>query len=295
MPSYSVYSAFTKLALALSALWQREVVNTAAVARLFNEQASTDAVERTKGLGAMGLVPKYNGKLEYRTVDPLDLATYTHVEYGDAINIPRALIDDESYGVIKRLVREHAMSYTRTLAHYQASVFNNAFSASFLGPDGKSLCATNHSSGTKPSFNNKGTSALTHDNVVTTRQIMRKWKDEAGNVMLVKPDLLVVPVELEAKADEIVNSVQRSDNANNATNTNRNLTYVVEPLLTDANNWFLTDSLLAGMYLNWFWRVRPEYAEDPTGNYNLGMNMRGYMRFSFGWDTHTWIYGHEVA
>lgn len=295
MPSYNDYSAFTNLALVLSALWQREVINTAQVARLFNEQTSTQAAERTKGLGAMGLVPKYNGKLEYETTDPLDLATYTHGEYGNAINIPRALIDDANYGVIQRLVREHAMAYTRTIAHYQASVFNNAFAATALGPDGKALCATNHSSGAKPSFNNKGTSALAHDAVVTTRQLMRKWKDEAGNVMLVDPDILVVPVELEAKADEIVNSVQRSDNANNAINTNRRLGYVTEPLLTDTNNWFMVDSRLAGLYLNWFWRVRPEYAEDPTGNYNLGMNMRGYMRFAYGWDTHTWIYGHEVA
>lgn len=295
MLSYNDYSAFTNLALALSALWQKEVVSTAQVARLFNEQSSTQAAERTKGLGTMGLVPKYNGKLEYRTVDPLDLATYTHVEYGDAINIPRALIDDANYGVIQKLVQEHAMSYTRTIAHYQTSIFNNAFSASFLGPDGKSLCATNHSSGTKPSFNNKGTSALTHDNVVSTRQLMRKWKDESGQVLLVQPDTLVVPVELEATATEIVKSVLRSDNANNATNVNSTLGLIVEPLLTDANNWYMVDSRLAKMYLNWFWRVRPEYAEDPTVNFNLGLNMRGYMRFSEGWDVHTWIYGHEVA
>ncbi len=295
MPSYNDYSAYTNLALALSTLWQREVISVAEVARLFREDTSSHAVERSKGFGNMGLVPKYNGKLEYRTADPLDLATYTHAEYGDAINIPRALVDDEEYGVINKLVQEHAMSYTRTIAYYMASVFNNAFSSSYLGPDGKSLCATNHSSGTKPSFNNKGTSALTHDNVVATRSLMRKWKDESGNVILLNPDVLVVPTDLEATADEIVNSVQRSDNANNAVNTNRKLTYIVEPLLTDANNWFMADSRLAQLYLNWYWRVRPEYAEDPTGNYNLGVNMRGYMRFSYGWDTHTWIYGHEVA
>src|SRR5690606_7826027 len=118
-----------------------------------------------------------------------------------------------------------------TIAHHQVSVFNNAFSSSKLGPDGKPLCATNHSGGAKPGFNNKGTSALTHDNVVATRSTMRKWKDESEQVLLVQPDVLIVPVELEAKADEVVNSVQRSDNANNAINTNRNLTYIVEPLL----------------------------------------------------------------
>lgn len=291
---YNGLSNFTNLALGLSAVWTRSLVEQAAVAPLFDRQVSTRAAERNRGLGSLTLVPEYNGAIEYDDFKELDLATYVHKHYAKGLRIPITLVEDGEYNIIQDMVREHAAGFSRTRAYHMASVFNNAF-AGVTGPDGKVLCATNHSSGAKPSYNNKGTSALTHDNVVATRELMRQWKDASGNILLVNPDLLVVPVGLEAEADEIVNSVQRSDNANNAINTNRSLGYVVEPLLSDANNWFLVDSQMAGMYLNWFWRVRPEYAEDPTGNYNLGMSMRGYMRFSFGWDTHTWIYGHEVA
>lgn len=289
------FQAFTNLAVALTALWERKVINNAAVAPLFKVGDSAQAVERTKGLGKMGLVPEYNGSVEYEELDPLDLSTYTHKEYARGIRIARKLVDDAEYGLIESMTLENAEGFSRTQSNHMASVFVNAFSSSFLGPDGKSLCATNHSSGTKPSFNNKGTSALTHDNVVTTRQLMRKFKDEKGNVISINPDTLVVPVELESSADEIVNSVQRSDNANNAINANRKLSYIVEPLLTDANNWFMVDSVLSQLYLRWFWRIRPEFLADPKSDFDLEMRMRGYMRYAFGWDTHIWVYGHEVA
>lgn len=295
MAGQANFQAFTNLAVALTALWERSVINNAAVAPLFSQLDSGSAVERTKGLGKMGLVQEYNGTIEYEELDPLDLATYTHKEYARGVRIARKLVDDNEYNLINSIVSENALGFSRTMSNHMVSVFNNAFSSSYVGPDGKALCATNHSSGTKPSFNNKGTSALTHDNVVSTRQTMRQMKDEKGNVILTNPDVLVVPVGLEATADEIVNSVQRSDNANNAINANRRLTYIVEPLLSDTNNWFLVDSQLSRQYLRWFWRVRPQFAEDPKSDYDLEMRMRGYMRYSFGWDTHVWIYGHEVA
>jgi len=230
MAGLANFQAFTNLAVALTAIWDKKVINTAAVAPLFKQTSSAGAVERTKGLGKMGLVPEYNGSIEYEEVDPLDLATYTHKEYARGIRIARKLLDDAEYGLIESMTVENAEGFSRTMSNHMASIFVNAFSSSYLGPDGKALCATNHSSGTKPSFNNKGTSAFTHDNVVTTRQLMRKFKDEKGNVISVNPNVLVVPVELESAADEIVNSVQRIDNANNAINSNRKMSYIVEPL-----------------------------------------------------------------
>lgn len=295
MATYNGFENFTNLALALSALWKRMLVEVAAVAPLFDVQPSSKAAERNRGTGSMKLVPEYNGAIEYDDFEALDLATYVHKHYVKGLRIPVTLIEDEEYGLINEMVREHGMAFARTRAQHAVSVFNNAFSSSYLGPDGKALCATNHSSGAKPSFNNKGTTALTHDAVVATRALMRQWKDANGHVLLVQPDVLVVPVGLEAAADEIVNSVQRSDNANNAINTNRRLRYIVEPLLADSNNWFLVDSALSRMYLKWYDRIAPKFAEDPTSNFSVEMRMRGRMRYSFGWNTHTFIYGHEVA
>lgn len=294
MATYNGWSNFTNLALSLSALWERELVEMAQVAPLFNRQSSSRAVERNRGLSSIGLVPKYNGSIEYEDMDELDLATYVHEHYVKGLRVPRTLIEDEEYNLIQRMVREHAQSFARTRAYHMASVFNNAFSG-VLGPDGKTLCATNHSTGAKPSFNNRGTSPLTHDNVIATIETMMQWKDEKGLVLMAMPDTLVVPVGLRAEAIEITQSVLRSDNANNAVNAAAGLGVIVEPLLTDSNNWFLVDSRASRTYLNWYDRIAPEFREDPTGDFDIEMRMRGRMRYSFGWDTHTWIYGHIVA
>ena len=56
---------------------------------------------------------------------------------------------------------------------------------------------------------------------------------------------------------EILESVNKPDTANNNGNYVRStgISLIVWDYLTDANNWFLVDSTLAGMYLNWFDRV----------------------------------------
>lgn len=293
MVSYANNTQYTNLGLMLSALWQREVVNASAVAGLYSVLTSSRAVERSQGLGQFGEVPEYNGTIEYAEPTDEDLTTYTHKEYALGLSIPRKLIDDDEYGRMTTMVQQHALAFTRTQATHMSSVFVNAFSSSYLGGDGKALCAARNSG--KQVLTNKGTSALTHDNVVSTRQAMRQFKDNQGNVLMVMPDTLIVPVALEAVADEIVNSAGRSDNANNAVNSNRAMSYIVDPFLTDTNDWFLVDSQLARQYLKWFWRVLPEFTTDPASDFNLGMKMRGYMRYSFGWDATQWIYGHQVS
>jgi hypothetical protein len=175
-----------------------------------------------------------------------------------------------------------------------SSTFNLAFSATRPVADGKALCATSRNVG-KAVLNNAGTSALTHDNVVATRTAMRQFKDRKANILQVRPDTIIVPTDLESTAFEITQSVNRSDNAENASNFNRTMRFVVDPLLSDANDWFMVDSQLAKMHLMWFWRVIPELAVHPASAFDLELRTRGYMRYSFGADDHVWIYGHEVT
>ena len=70
---------------------------------------------------------------------------------------------------------------------------------------------------------------------------------------------------------------------------------IVWDYLSDTNNWFMIDSMLAKMYLNWYDRVPMEFAMDPTSDFSLEARFRGYMRYSYGWDDWRWIYGHNVS
>lgn len=299
MATFGKFKNFTSMALALRAIWMRELIMASAVSGLYGTNPSSDSDERTRGLGNLGLVDEFKGTLNAVELDEGNLKTFTHKEYADELPIEMKLIKDEKYNLVNSMLSEHAMSYDRTVTYHMSATFNNAFATSGDGAgaaDGLALCssAAGRSAG-KSLTVNKGTSALTHANVTATDILMRQFKNSKGLILNVMPDTLLVPVALKAVADEIVKSEKRSDNANNATNTNNELKVVVDPLLTDSNNWFLIDSRLAKKHLWWWWRERPGFEVHPASVYDLVLKTRGYMRYSFGPDDHTWIFGHQVA
>lgn len=264
---------------------------------LYNIQASTDASETTLGMGGFGNVKEYDGSIQYDSIEKLYARTYTHKELVSGFMIQQTLIEDEKYNQMNQMAQRFALSYARTRYVDAASLFNNAFSSSYTGGDSKALCATDHpySPTNASTQSNKGTTALSYDAVIATELLMMALKDSRGNPMAVMPDTLIVPVALKSTAETIVGSSAKPGTANNDANTASGYRVVVSRYLTDTNNWFLADSMLARSYLNWFDRILPDFAMDPTSDFNLGLKMRGRMRYSFGWDHWAWLYGHEVA
>jgi hypothetical protein len=300
MAGFGQFKDFTAMSLALRATWQEELVMDSALAGLFNMQNSNDAQEITESIESGGLVPKYNGTIDYGDgADVGDKRYFIHDEFAKGLAIQRKLITHGKYGIVQTLVKDNADSFMYHLAYEMASVFNNGFSTTVDGrnyatADGKALFASTRNAG-KAVLNNAGTLPLTHDNVTATRRAMRAMKNAKGLVIRSNPDTLIVPVGLEDKGAEIVKSQLRSDTANNTANTASSLTLIVEPLLTDNNNWFMADSRRAKRHLWWWWSVRPEFAVHPASEYDLEFKTRGYMEYSFGADSHTWAYGQNVA
>ena len=280
---------------------------TSPLAQFYGIDTSSVAQEYSQGVGTLGLVPEYNSasaagapaSIEYDNFNPLYETTFTHKEFALGIAIERKLWDDERTGQIKRKAQTLGFSFGTTVANHMSSVLRNAFSSSFLGGDSKALCATDHPAntvGSSAEWSNKGTTALSYDAVVATLQAGKRMKDDRGNPYPVLYNTLYVPTELEATAYEIVNALGKPGTADNDANFvgGQGLQTIVDPYLTDVNDWFMISSGMASMHLLWFWRVRPEIALDPGSDYNLVAKYRGYMRYSFGWDDARWIYGHEV-
>ena len=296
MAMYRNMEEFTAFSLALTAIWMRNLVIDSAVQEFYNIKSTTKPVVRTQNLGSFGLVPEHKkGGITYVDVDPGDRKEFYVRRLTDGLRIPQDFIEDDEYDVVEEMITDHALSFQRTVTYDMAEPFNTMFSTTkYTAADGRALCSTGRNSG-KAVLNNKGTSPLTHDNVVATRKLMRQFKDSNGLILQVRPDTIVVPVGLEDKADEITQSVNRSDNATNASNFNRSLRYKVEPLLDDQNDWALIDSVLAKRHLRWWWRIMPDFKTDPKSMYDLELRTRGTMRYVNGFDDFTWIYGHEVA
>ena len=266
---------------------------------LFNIQTSNKAAEHNLGIGGFGDWKEYKGRVEYDQFEKGFQTNYTHIEFIDGFKVARSLVDDDLYNVINPMPRGLAMAGMRKREKDAASVFNNAFSASYVGGDSVALCSASHpySPSNATVQGNAGTTALSYDAVEATRKLMRAYKDDRGELVPISPDTLVVPPGLEETAWTVFNTVNKPGTGNNDGNFVRSKLnkVIVWDYLSDTNNWFMVDSMLAKMYLNWYDRVPMEFAMDPTSDFSLEARFRGYMRYSYGWDDWRWIYGHNVT
>lgn len=281
------------------------------LAPFFGIDTSSSSVEYSQGIGAFDLVPEYNSAtaegnpaaIEYDNFNPLYETTFTHKEYAKGVAIERKLWDDDRRGQIRRKAQTLGFAFGTTISTHMTSVLNNAFDdTNYPGADAVSLCDASHpvNSVDSTTYSNAGSTALGYDAVVDTLVAGQDLNDDRGNPMPTIYDVLYVPTALQGAAYEIVNALNKPGTADNDANAlrfinSRPLRVVVDPYLSDSNNWFMIDSQMSQMHLLWFWRVRPEIALDPASDYNLVAKYRGYMRYSFGWDDARFIYGHEVA
>lgn len=265
---------------------------------LFNVLSSSKAQEHDLGVGGFGDWTEYEGVIEFDEHSQGYKTTYTHVEYTKGFAVERRLLDDDQYNIIQQRPRGLALSAMRTREKHAASVFNNAFSASYTGGDSVALCGSHpYSPVNATTHSNTGTTAFSADAIVATKKLMREFVDDRGELVQVNPDTILVPPELEDTAWVAVNTINQVGTANNDLNFVRSQGYnvVVWDYLTDANNWFMIDSQMANMFLKWYERVPLEFAMDPTSDFNLVARYRGYMRYSYGWSDWRWIYGHNVT
>jgi len=273
---------------------------TSRIPLLFNVMTSQKAREHFLGMGGMSDWDQYDGAMNYDDIEKLYETTLTHQEFVKGFTVQRKLVDDDQYNVITPQPKQLALSAMRTREKHAASVFNNAFTPGYVGGDGVALCSSSHPLAPAHASDvqsNVGNLPLNGDNVIATRKLMRKYVDDRGQLIVCSPDTLVVPPELEDVSVVIQKSQLKPGTADNDANYAASLVknIVVWDYLTDSNNWFMVDSVMADMYLMFIDRVPLEFAMDPTSDFSLWARYRGYMRYSYGWSDYRWVYGHNVS
>ena len=278
------------------------------VEELFGMEASTKRQEHYLGMGATGLVPVFDGTVNYEDFDSYYKTSIMNYELAQGMVVERALVDDEMYGEINRRAVRLGGSFDRTIESDAADVFINAFTdggtnrlgASTNGADGVALLSAAHpyspaQSGTTQS--NEGTLTLNVANVDTTRQNMLNFTDDKGELLGVEADTILVPTELERTARQIFGrgAIWEPGSAQFDRNMFEGaMRIVVWNRLTDANAWFLIDSMLMKQHLHWQWRIRPEFAQADDFD-GIKAKYRGYMRYGIGWDYWAFIHGQNPS
>lgn len=263
---------------------------------LFDYVESRKAQEHDLEMGDVADFAPYTGTMPYDDTGEGYKTNYIHAEFARAMKLERKLVDDDLYNVIARRPQQLGLAAFRKRETDAASVFNNCVVAGITGGDGVALGSSAHPSNNGgASQSNLGTTALSPTELDTARITMVKFKSNRGNPLTIQPDTIIVPVDLQSYAYEIISSRGKVDTAQNNVNFHYgSYKLVVWPnYLSSSTRWFLADSRIMKMYLKWFDRITPQFFRD-TDFDTLTAKFAGYMRYSYGWSDWRWLYAENA-
>jgi len=156
----------------------------------------------------------------------------------DSIGVDTFTLEDDQYGQIA--IRARSLGEQARMHRDQIVVETLVAGTTGDCYDGQDFFDASHSSADSGTQSNLGSSALSAASLDATRIAMAKFANDRGVRMGIIPDTIVIPVDLERVAKELILSPYNPESANQVVNTNQG-TYriIVSPWLTDTNNWFM--------------------------------------------------------
>ena len=227
-------------------------------------------------------------------------ARYTHETVALAFALTEEAVEDNLYD---RLGARYTKALARSMAHTKqvkaANVLNNAFSSSFLGGDGKELCATDHPTvGNQDQSNELSTAADLNETSLEQALIdIAAFEDERGLKINAQARKLIIPSALQFVADRLLETQGRVGTADNDINAIRNMGmvpegYTVNHYLTDTDAFFLKTDVPNG--LKHF--VRSPVSTNMEGDFETGnVRYKARERYSFGFSDWRGIFGSPGA
>lgn len=258
--------------------------------QIFDVENSTKAYEEDQLLSGFGaaVVKAEGASVSYDEGSEAWTARYTAETIALAFAITEEAEEDGLYG---SLGAKYARALARSMRHTKeikgASVLNNAFSSSYLGGDGKELCATDHPLEGGGTFANELSTAadLSEASLEDVVNLIEGFVDERGIPIAAMARKLVVPTGLQFTAHRILRSTLRSGTGDNDINAMKSMGLFPDGVvknhrLTDSDAWFVLSDVPDG--LKHFKRKgikRKVEGDFDTGN----MRYRARERYVFGW------------
>lgn len=268
---------------------------------LFETQRSTKAWEEDVLIYGFDQAPeKPEGEgIAYDQGGEAWTSRYVNKTYGLAFAITEEARDDNQYGDLGRkysAALARSMYYTEEIVH--ADIFNNAFSTSYVGGDGKPLLSTTHPLARGGTFRNKlATPAdLSETSLEAACIDIENFVDDAGIPVKVMVDCLAIPNELKFVAERILKSTLRPGTADNDVNALNSMgavpKVVVSHYFTDTDAWFLKTDAMDGLkHMERKGLTRKLEGDFETGN----LRYKVTRRFAAGWTDPRGLYGSEGA
>jgi len=269
---------------------------------IFDTESSERAFEEEVMLTGFGEAPvKSEGSMvTYDTAQESFTARYSHETIALAFSLTEEAIEDNLYDTLSsRYTRALARSMMTTKNIKGANILNNAFSSSFVGGDGKELCATDHPTvGNETQRNELSTAADLNETSLEQSLIdIAAFEDERGLKINAQARKLIIPTALQFVADRLLETPGRTGTADNDINAVRNMGmvpegYTVNHYLTDTDAFFLKTDVPNG--LKHF--VRTPVSTNMEGDFETGnVRYKARERYSFGFSDWRAIFGSPGA
>jgi len=281
-------------------------------APLFETENSDRAFEEEVLFTGFGTAPtKGEGAaVAYDDAQESYTARYTHETVALAFAVTEEAMEDNLYDTFAKLrARGLARAMANTKQVKAADVFNNSFSASYVGGDGVAMFSDSHPTIGAGNQSNLLTGDLSEASLESALISISKAKDDRGILIGLQAKSLHIPSDLAFTADQILNStmsttigVNPTTAANGATNTNKINAirsqglvpggFFVNRRFTDTDAWFIKTDCPNGTKM--FVRAPLQTKMEPdfdTGN----LRFKARERYSFGWSDWRGFYGSAGA
>jgi hypothetical protein len=268
---------------------------------LFDKSTSTKAFEEEVGISSFGLaVQKSEGApISYDSERQGFITRYQHAVYALGFIITREMMEDDQYDIIgKRKAEGLAFSMRQTKEVIGANVYNRAFNSSFIGGDGVALIANNHPNIKGGTWSNQISTAsdISEASLEQACIDIAGFTNDAGLLIAVRPETLVIPRQLIFEAKRILGTDGRVGTDNNDLNAIKTLgsipKVVTNHFLTDTDAWFIRTNVQNGM----------KYMERRADQFDMdndwdteNAKFKATARYSFGWTDPRALYGSAGA
>ena len=275
-------------------------------AEIFTTETSDRAFEEEVMLsGFAGAAVKQEGAgVTFDQATEAYTSRYTHQTIALAFAITEEAIEDNLYDrLASRYTRALARSMSTTKQTIAANVLNNAFSSSFVGGDGKELCATDHPLANGGTYSNElATPAdLSETSLEQALIDIAAFVDERGLKIALQGRKLIIPKELQFTAERVLRSPLSTNQTNNFAKNDVNAIlnmgmipegYRVNHYLTDTDAFFIMTDAPNG--LKQF--VRSPIKTAIEGDFDTGnVRFKARERYSFGFSDSRGIFGSPGA
>tara|TARA_R110000822_G_scaffold26018_1_gene78722 strand:- start:267 stop:1175 length:909 start_codon:yes stop_codon:yes gene_type:complete len=269
---------------------------------IFDTESSERAFEEEVMLTGFGeaSVKGEGAGVVYDTAQEAWTARYSHETVALAFALTEEAIEDNLYDTLSsRYTRALARSMQTTKQVKAANVLNNAFNSSFVGGDGKELCATDHPTVANIDMKNELSTAADLNETSLEQALIdiAAFQDERGLKINAQATKLIIPPALQFTADRLMESPGRVATSDNDINAIRNMGmvsggYAVNHYLTDTDAFFLKTDVPNG--LKHF--VRTPVSTSMEGDFETGnVRYKARERYSFGFSDWRGIFGSPGA